>query len=696
MRAFSPLMRRRPAVLVAVAIVVLALARFGAGADTAVAQTPAPTPTPGPLQFQVEIDTVEDGHTFCEPVDGTTTVALGDTYQVAVCVTNPPAAIAAFVFDLVYDDRLNTAPEVEDVGPALDDNPDANVGATNWLNSITHDDLGGGWDCSGGGEQYPIGDMDPQTGAGHGRARIACVSVGGPWTLGDDETEGVLATVWFTAIGTGADTLHLENVFVGDSAANEIGSCNPGIAVPIPCLDATEHKVTPTPTPAPWPTATPTPIPITSPVAGQYQNPGYDPEDEGQSAVGAPTNNPTGEYETGTGSSLYFADTNNNRIRMIDGDGNIWTVAGNGVATGSIDGEGGNPSDDLGDGGSATTASVNFPRDVFVDDDGNIYIADTDNNRIRVVNTQEGTITIANVSIGAGDIKTVAGTGTPSFNTDGIPATTAYLNAPSGVAVDKAGNIYIADTDNNRVRKVNTGGTITTLAGTGAADYYGDGGPATSAHLNHPHDVYPYGSMYAGTTDLLIADTANNAIRWIHGPSGIINTLPGTSGTGSTRQGQSAAQAQLDGPQAIAADASLDVFIADTNNNLIRRFTFGDATVTTLAGGGDGTGCEANHTPPFYGCPATDAVLDHPAGVAVGSLTFSDSGNAVLSGINPTTGEPAGSFSNAAGCTGGMATVDWAFVVLALGLILARSRVSGLLMRIRSAAGLAPRPGRTG
>jgi hypothetical protein len=307
---------------------------------------------------------------------------------------------------------------------------------------------------------------------------------------------------------------------------------------------------------------------------------------------------------------------------------------------------------------------------------------------------------VASVTIEPGEIETVAGGGdpTPGFCGDDGPATSSCLHSPSGVAVDEAGNIYIADTENHRIRRVDASGTITTIVGDGTQDYGGDGGPATAAYLNSPRDVYPYGSMYAGTTDLLIADTGNNRIRWVHGPSGIINTLAGNGDAGFSGDGYPAIEAELNAPEAIASDASLAVFVADTENDRIRRFAFGEAVITTFAGGegGDGGGCEANHTEPYWGCPPTDAKLNHPKGVAPGSLMFSDSGSATLGQIDPYTGEPVQSFSNAAGCTSGMATIDWVFVLLTLGLILARRRIGAPLMRIQTLAGLSSRPKRKG
>jgi hypothetical protein len=230
--------------IVIVAGLVLALVRFGGGGERASGHSI--TATPGVPQFHVEIDVVQDGSTFCEPVDASVH-SVGSTYRVAVCVKDPPVAIGSFSFELVYDDTLNRAPEVADSGMGLDDNPDANAGTTTWPNSTTDDDLGGSWDCSGFGNFYPKGDIDPATGPGHGRARIVCISLEGPSTLGDNETEGTLATVRFNVIGTGPDTLHLENVYVADKDGAEIGSCNPAILVPIPCFDATDDKTAPTP-----------------------------------------------------------------------------------------------------------------------------------------------------------------------------------------------------------------------------------------------------------------------------------------------------------------------------------------------------------------------------------------------------------------------------------------------------------------
>jgi len=239
---------------------VVGLMQLAGGGETVSSHTI--TSTPGVPQFHVEIDKIPDGNTFCNPVDTASVELLGGSYRVAVCVTALPAGVASFAFDLVYDDTLNQAPEVADSGTALDDNPDANAtegtpvpGTNVWPAVGTGDNLGTGWDCTGFGYAYPTADTDPLTGPGHGRATIKCYSLFGPFTLGDNETAGVLATVQFNVIGTGADTLHLESVVIGEEQG-ELGSCNEPVVIPIPCFDATDDKTTPTPTPTP--TYTPT------------------------------------------------------------------------------------------------------------------------------------------------------------------------------------------------------------------------------------------------------------------------------------------------------------------------------------------------------------------------------------------------------------------------------------------------------
>jgi uncharacterized protein (TIGR03437 family) len=185
--------------------------------------------------------------------------------------------------------------------------------------------------------------------------------------------------------------------------------------------------------------------------------------------------------------NLYFADSTTQRVRKITPGGVITTVAGNGIDAYS------------GDGGQATAASLGFPIGVAVDGSGNLYIADGDNNRVRKV-TADGTIT------------TVAGNGTGGYSGDGASAQNASLNIPSDVAVDAAGNLYIADAGNNRVRKVDTSGAITTVAGTGTNGFSGDGSTASQAMLN-----FPWGVATDATGDVYIADRVNNRVRYIAG-----------------------------------------------------------------------------------------------------------------------------------------------------------------------------------
>ncbi len=204
------------------------------------------------------------------------------------------------------------------------------------------------------------------------------------------------------------------------------------------------------------------------------------------------------DVAVGPDGRIYIADAMNNRIRRIDIDGIITTVAGNGT-------QGYN-----GDSGPATSASLYYPNRLALGSDGSIYIADLGNSRIRRVGID-------------GNIMTVAGNGTQGYSGDGGPATSASLDAPYGVALGSDGSIYIADLGNSRIRRVGTDGTITTVAGNGIRNYSGDGGPATSSSvsLNLPRGVAvgPDGSIYT-------ADEPNSVIRRV-GPDGIISTVAG-------------------------------------------------------------------------------------------------------------------------------------------------------------------------
>jgi uncharacterized membrane protein len=187
---------------------------------------------------------------------------------------------------------------------------------------------------------------------------------------------------------------------------------------------------------------------------------------------------------TSTGAYV-ISDRSNHRIRLVSTSGIITTIAGNGVVAYG------------GDGGPATSASLYTPSGIAVTSTGAIVIADTNNNRIRLVST-------------LGIITTIAGNGAGSYGGDGGPATSASLGNPCGVAVTSTGAIVIADTYNHRIRLLSTSGIITTIAGNGAATYGGDGGPATSASL-----YYPQGVAVTSTDAIVIADTNNHRIRLI-------------------------------------------------------------------------------------------------------------------------------------------------------------------------------------
>jgi sugar lactone lactonase YvrE len=205
---------------------------------------------------------------------------------------------------------------------------------------------------------------------------------------------------------------------------------------------------------------------------------------DGISATAAQLNNPTGITKDASG-NFYIADYINDRIRIVSATGIINTIAGNGTPGFS------------GDGGAATNASLNAPFGVTVDASGNIFISDQHNNRIRKVSS-------------AGIITTIAGNGTAGYIGDGGTATNAQLNNPSSLAIDNVGNFYISDQENFRIREISPAGIITTYAGTGVAGYGGDGGPATAAMLNHSNEI-----EFDGAGNLFICDNTNNRVREI-------------------------------------------------------------------------------------------------------------------------------------------------------------------------------------
>ena len=394
--------------------------------------------------------------------------------------------------------------------------------------------------------------------------------------------------------------------------------------------------------------------------------------------------------------SIYVADSNNNRVRKITPNGIVTTVAGTGRPGYN------------GDNIQATSANLYFPTAVAVDAAGNLYVADTDNALVRMVSPQGIITTVAGVVPGAGlgsfaddipalnafiiprDVKidaagnlllsdfatnsvrkvaggiitTIAGTGAQDFTGDGGPAVQAALNSPSGLAVDAQGNVYIGDSQNERVRKVTVDGNIHTVAGNGLFRYSGDGGPATSATL-----YLPYAIARDKSGNLYIVEPEQSRVRKV-APDGIITTFAGTGEQGYNGDNIPATSAKLwfpggvavdgvgavyiadqlngrirrvapdgtiisvatnlDGPQGVVIDASGNLFISETHGNIVRKIT--PAGVSTIYAGNGKKDFSGD------GGQATEAALNAPAGLGIdlqGNLYIADSLNHRIRKVTP-------------------------------------------------------------
>ena len=286
------------------------------------------------------------------------------------------------------------------------------------------------------------------------------------------------------------------------------------------------------------------------------------------------------------------------------GGGNITTAAGNGTAGFS------------GDGGPGPQAQLSFPfgdqdlefGHIAVDPQGNVYIADKGNHRIRRLAVN-------------GTISTIAGTGTRGFSGDGGLATQAQLSFPCGLAADRFGNLFLTDQGNQRLRKIDARGVITTIAGDGTPAFSGDGGPALRASLNEPSAV-----ALDASGNVYIADYLNDRVRVVNNQSGIITTIAGNGQHGDDLPGQDnvpGASIRLGYPSALVVDGAGNLYISDHHNNCIRVVNLQNGQIRRIAG----SARHAGETPRGDGGPALVADLDWPVGLALdaaGNLFIAD------------------------------------------------------------------------
>jgi trimeric autotransporter adhesin len=311
---------------------------------------------------------------------------------------------------------------------------------------------------------------------------------------------------------------------------------------------------------------------------------------DGGAATSATINTPYAAIGDVSG-NIYVAESNGCRVRKIAPTGTVTTYAGNGTCTST------------GDGGAATSATLNYVTGLAVAPDGSVYIVEGNGNRVRKVST-------------AGTISTFAGTGTASSTGDGGAATAATINSPRGITVDHAGSVYISESAGNRVRKVTSAGTISTIMGTGTASSSGDGGAATSATVNGPRNV-----AVARDGSIYISDAGGCRIRKISA-AGIASTVVGTGTCTSTGDSGAATSATINNPRGVVLDEVGNLYVAELDGARVRRVDAA-GVITTISG--NGTASSTGD-----GGAASSATLFGPYGLAfdqAGRLLVVEEGN---------------------------------------------------------------------